>query len=68
MSENTSTFLIFLVTLWAKWLLMQEITRDLTDYRIGLRDKILETAMAAFEKKGVKAVKMDDIATALSIS
>ena len=47
---------------------MQEITRDLTDYRIGLRDKILETAMAAFEKKGVKAVKMDDIATALSIS
>ena len=45
---------------------MQEITRDLTDYRIGLRDKILETAMAAFEKKGVKAVNMDDIATALS--
>ena len=28
--------------MWAKWLLMQEITRDLTDYRIGLRDKILE--------------------------
>lgn len=54
--------------MWAKWLDMQEITRDLTNYRLGLRDKILETAMAAFEKKGVKAVKMDDIATSLSIS
>ncbi len=47
---------------------MQEITKDLTDYRLALKERILETAMAAFGRKGVKAVKMDDIAAALSIS
>ncbi len=47
---------------------MQEITKDLTNYRLSLKEKILETAMAAFGRKGVKAVKMDDIAAALSIS
>ncbi len=47
---------------------MQEITKDLTDYRLALKEKILATAMDAFQRKGVKAVKMDDIAAALSIS
>lgn len=47
---------------------MQEITKDLTEYRLSLKEKILELAMSEFEKKGVRAVKMDDIATALSIS
>jgi len=37
-------------------------------YRQDLRKKILATAMAAFREKGVKAVKMDDIASQLSIS
>lgn len=37
-------------------------------YRETLKGKILTAAMAAFTKKGIKAVKMDDIAAALSIS
>lgn len=39
-----------------------------TEYRQGLRQKILETAMEQFLTKGIKAVKMDDIASALSVS
>ena len=46
---------------------MQEI-KDLTAYRISLKEKILQTATKAFAEKGVKEVKMDDIANALSIS
>ncbi len=34
----------------------------------ALRDRILETAMKAFITKGIKAVKMDDIAKGLGIS
>lgn len=37
-------------------------------YRETLKEKILTAAMTAFTKKGIKAVKMDDIAAALSIS
>ncbi|MBO4851668.1 MAG: TetR/AcrR family transcriptional regulator [Prevotella sp.] len=37
-------------------------------YRYELRGRILSTAMVAFRKKGIKAVKMDDIANELSIS
>ncbi|MBP3511949.1 MAG: TetR/AcrR family transcriptional regulator [Prevotella sp.] len=33
-----------------------------------MKDKILETAMSLFVKKGIRAVKMDDIANMLSIS
>ena len=39
-----------------------------TPYMIGLREKILDAAMRAFYVKGIKAVKMDDIAHSLSIS
>lgn len=46
---------------------MQEI-KDLTAYRLSLKDKIMTTAMSAFLSNGIKAVKMDDIASALSIS
>lgn len=46
---------------------MQEI-KDLTAYRISLKKKIIQTAMDAFMEKGIKAVKMDDIASSLSIS
>lgn len=45
---------------------MQEIKE--TSYRNSLRDKILEAALKAFTEKGIRAVKMDDIATVLSIS
>lgn len=37
-------------------------------YRQELKIKILETAMRFFRQKGIKAVKMDDIASNLSIS
>lgn len=46
---------------------MQEI-KDPTAYRLSLKDKILPVAMSAFLSHGIKAVKMDDIASSLSIS
>lgn len=46
---------------------MQEI-KDLSVYRQSLKSKILETAKMAFLTRGIKAVKMDDIASSLSIS
>lgn len=39
-----------------------------TAYRENLKDRILDKAMPMFKKHGVKAVKMDDIATELQIS
>lgn len=39
-----------------------------TAYRESLRQRILSTAMPLFKRKGVKAVKMDDIATEMAIS
>ena len=46
---------------------MQE-KKTITDYKKGLREVILETAMKAFQEKGIRAVKMDDIAEKLAIS
>ena len=46
---------------------MQKATITNT-YRYELRGRILSAAMDAFRKKGIKAVKMDDIANELSIS
>jgi len=46
---------------------MQEI-KDLTPYRQSLRDRILDAAMMLFAKHGIRAVKMDDVSHALSIS
>lgn len=45
-----------------------EENRNTSTYKQALRERILETAMKAFAQKGVKAVKMDDIAQALGIS
>lgn len=39
-----------------------------TAYRESLRRKILDTAMQLFKQKGIKAVRMDDIATEIAIS
>lgn len=39
-----------------------------TNYRQQLREKILQTSMAEFMSKGIRAVKMDDIAASLGIS
>lgn len=46
---------------------MQE-TKNISDYRRSLRERIVETAMQLFAQRGVKAVKMDDIAQSLQIS
>ena len=46
---------------------MQE-TRKISQYKKNLRDKILEAAMRAFAQGGIRAVKMDDVASELSIS
>lgn len=46
---------------------MQE-TRKISQYKKNLRDKILEAAMRAFAQRGIRAVKMDDVASELSIS
>jgi len=46
---------------------MQEITEQ-SGYRRQLRERILDVAARAFMEKGIKAVKMDDISNALSIS
>ena len=46
---------------------MQE-KKTITAYKEGLREVILNTAMKAFAEKGIRAVKMDDIAERLSIS
>ena len=46
---------------------MQE-KKIITAYKKGLRETILNTAMKAFAEKGIRAVKMDDIAESLVIS
>ena len=48
-------------------MIMQE-SKEISDYKKNLRGSILETAMHAFAEKGIRAVKMDDVATALGIS
>ena len=46
---------------------MQDL-KETTSYRTALKDKILESAMLLFAQQGIRAVKMDDIATSLAIS
>lgn len=41
---------------------------ETTAYRKDLKLRIMSTAMAMFREKGIKSVKMDDIAASLSIS
>ena len=41
---------------------------NMTAYRESLKQKILDTSMTLFKEKGIKAVRMDDIATAMAIS
>ena len=40
----------------------------MTEQRVELRQLILETAMSEFKAKGIKRVRMDDIAHQLGIS
>lgn len=43
-------------------------TKRTSEYKEGLKDVILDTAMTLFVTNGIKAVRMDDIAAKLSIS
>ncbi len=44
------------------------MSNQVSTYRQALREQILQTAMEAFAEKGIRAVKMDNIARRLSIS
>ena len=46
---------------------MQE-TKPISAYKQGLRSKIIEAAMNAFRSRGIRAVRMDDVAAELKIS
>lgn len=43
-------------------------TRHPTEYRQQLRERIVDTAARAFATRGIRAVKMDDVARQLTIS
>ena len=62
-----SGFYRFFVTLQSKYNFMQEI-KNFTDYKLQLMDRILDTVVVAVTTRGIKAVKMDDIAAELGIS
>ena len=43
-------------------------TKPISAYKQGLRSKIIETALKDFLSRGIRAVRMDDVATELKIS
>lgn len=42
--------------------------KSMTPYRESIKEKIVHAAMCSFAQRGIKAVKMDDIAAELSVS
>ena len=46
---------------------MQEI-KDISDYKLNLKERIPDVAMQLFTERGINAVRMDDVAQAMSIS
>ena len=50
-----------------KWINMQE-NSEISQYKLGLRDKIVDVAMNLFTKHGIRLVRMDDVAHELGIS
>lgn len=45
-----------------------QVLKDSSAYRLALKEKIMDTAMQAFIRQGIRAVRMDDIAQQLGIS
>lgn len=45
-----------------------QVLKETSAYRSSLRDRIIEKAMQDFSKHGIRGVKMDDLATELTIS
>lgn len=66
-TRKRSEFSRFFVSLQSKYNFMQEI-KNFTDYKLQLMDRILNTVIAAVTARGIKAVKMDDVAAELGIS
>ena len=64
---HLALFILFLYLCSQNCKNMQE-KKTITAYKKGLREVILKTAMKAFAEKGIRAVKMDDIAETLTIS
>ena len=50
-----------------KWINMQE-NSEISQYKLGLRDKIVDVAMDLFTKHGIRLVRMDDVAHEMGIS
>ena len=50
-----------------KWINMQE-NSEISQYKLGLRDKIVDVAMNLFTKHGIRLVRMDDVAHEMGIS
>ncbi len=67
---NPKKFFFFFVPLQHKRLVFPRMnkTASPTEYRQQLRERIIEAATHEFEAKGIKSVKMDDIACLLSVS
>lgn len=58
---------LFLYLCSSKCMNMQE-TKEISTYKQGLRERILDMALRSFTMKGIRAVRMDDVAADLSIS
>lgn len=48
--------------------MMRQRIKGMSSYRLSLKDRILDAALTLFAERGVRAVKMDDIAKSLQIS
>jgi len=48
-------------------MIMQEI-KDISDYKLNLRERIPDVAMQLFTERGINAVRMDDVAQTMGIS
>lgn len=59
--------MVFFVSLHSKWMIMQENV-EISLYKLGLRDKIVDVAMKLFLKHGIRLVRMDDVARKMGIS
>lgn len=65
--RKEEVFLAFLLPLHSNLINMHENPKW-TDYRVSLKDRIVEKSLQLFASQGIKAVKMDDIARSLNIS
>lgn len=66
--RKTKQFLRFFRNFASEKIYSTRKMTELNDYRQELKSRILEIAMAEFSKRGVREIKMDDIAHKLHIS